>query len=539
MSTGPQTTFKFLAKTENEAAVDVLISALDCEDKITCNRALRSTMERRSSAGHRAVFDRLPKMDTSAKAIIDERPDRMEQVVASVLSNPDTETCTSVCKIIVDYRLYDAMPALAKLLVADNAKDTPLIAKTMLTLTESYYGELSGAEEDSNRRDKLSLRERLTATLEEATRKFHRHKRAEVVKAFLIMAQSKNPALRQMIHRTSEACHKPVMDTLSTSQLGGVLSLLLGFIKNADIPRAVVDIISKREDPKFVATLLQTVGQRPAKQVRESISRIESLVWAQPGNNTLSNMDAQQQGIAVTLLMGSSMEKDKVLEVLGYLLQEGNVGGRRAAATALAKFKDNQACSMVITSMNDEDAQVRANLLVQLRPRNIPGAFSLLIRMIDGAEREVRAALRKALPEFTTKRFLYHFDQLEKEMRQTTGLLVSQLNEDIISTLTAEFEHPSPVRRRKAIMAAAAMGVVNQLEEPLIKVLADEDHMVRVAVAKALADCKSMPTWEALRDALLDKSFAVKQAAEKSLQRISQSLAQQLEEEDELQENTV
>ncbi len=539
MSTGPETTFKFLAKTENEAAVDVLISALDCADKATSNNALRSVMERRSSAGHRAVFERLSRLDESAKTIIEERPDRMERVVASVLSNPDSKTCKSVCKIIVDYRLYDAMPVLGKLLVDDNDSNTALVAETMLKLTEEYYGELSGVEEQSNRRDKLSLRDRLTSTLEQAARKFHRHRRSEVVEAFLIVAQSKNSALRQIIHRTNEACHKPLMDALSTSQRGGVISLLLAFIENTDMPRAIVDVISQRQDPKFVAALLQTVGPRPLKQVRQSISRIESLAWGQPGHTVLGSLDKQQQSTAVVLLMGSSIAREKVLEVIGDLLREGNVGGRRAAAKALAEFEGSQACSMVITSMNDEDAQVRANLLVQLRPRNIPGAFSLLIRMIDGAEREVRAALCKALPEFTTRRFLHHFDRLDKNMLQTTGLLVRQLNEDIIPTLTAELEKPSPVWRRKAVMAASAMGVVGELEELLINTLSDKDHMVRVAVAKALADSKSMPTWEALRDALLDKSYAVKHAAEESLQGISRSLAQQLVEDDELQEQTL
>jgi len=537
MSTGPQTTFKFLAKTENEAAVDVLISALDCGDKSTRNGALRSILERRGSAGHRAVFKRLPKMDESAKKIIDERPDRMEQVVASVLKNPDTKICKSVCKVIVAYRLYDAMPALGKLLADDNDDNTALVAETMLKLTEAYYGELSGVEEQSNRRDKLSLRDRLTSTLEQATRKFHRHRRTEVVEAFLIVTQSKNSALRQIIHRSSEACHKPIMEALSNSQRGGVISLLLGFIKNEEIPLAVVKVISRRQDSKFLSSLLDTVGSRPVKQVRESISRIESLAWAQPGNTILRSLDPPRQGAAVVLLMGSSINRDEVLDVIGYLLREGNVGGRRAAAKALAEFEGSQAAQMVVASINDEDPQVRANLLVQLRPRSIPGAFSMLIRMIGGAEREVRASLRKALPEFTTERFLYHFDRVDKEMRQTTGLLVNQLNEDIISTLTAEFEHPSPVRRRKAVMAASAMGVVGDLEKDLIKSLSDDDHMVRVAVAQALADCKSMPTWDALRDALLDKSYAVKQAAEQSLQRISQSLAQQLEE-DELQEQT-
>ena len=60
--------------------------------------------------------------------------------------------------------------------------------------------------------------------------------------------------------------------------------------------------------------------------------------------------------------------------------------------------------------------------------------------------------------------------------------------------------------------------------------------MVRAAAAEALAGCKSMPTWEALRDALLDQSFVVKQAAERSLEQISQYLLRPVQEEEQPEE---
>jgi HEAT repeat protein len=48
--------------------------------------------------------------------------------------------------------------------------------------------------------------------------------------------------------------------------------------------------------------------------------------------------------------------------------------------------------------------------------------------------------------------------------------------------------------------------------------------MVRIAAADTLAECDTLPSWEALRDAMLDRSVAVQETAEKSLERICQSL---------------
>ena len=110
------------------------------------------------------------------------------------------------------------------------------------------------------------------------------------------------------------------------------------------------------------------------------------------------------------------------------------------------------------------------------------------------------------------------------ELLPTTGHLVSKIDPDPAPRLAAEMEHLSPVRRRRAVLAAGAMGLIRGLEPSVIELLSDEDHMVRIAAAKTLADCDTMPSWEALRDALLDRSVIVREAAESSLHQICHSL---------------
>ena len=101
---------------------------------------------------------------------------------------------------------------------------------------------------------------------------------------------------------------------------------------------------------------------------------------------------------------------------------------------------------------------------------------------------------------------------------------------DVRPNLTEDMESPSRLWRRRAVSAAGAMGLVPELEPLVIQRLSDEDHMVRLAAAKALSECETMPSWEALRDALLDRSAIVQEAAEQSLMRISQSLQLEAEE---------
>lgn len=536
MSGSLKATFRFLAKTENEAALDVLIAGLDCPYQAIRSRALRALLDRRSPEGHREVFRRLSAMDESCRAIINQRPERLVGAVSNALRNPDAQACAAACDAIVSFRLYGVLPALTSVLVDTKAPHAALLAGTALKLAELFYAELSGGEDQPKRKQRDTLRDRITSCLEDAVRKFHRHKRMEVVEALLLVAKPKNVTLRQLFQRPQESSHKSILEVLSNSSRGGVIRLLLGFLEDPQMPRVATKVLCGRCDVKFVEHLLWTIGPKPSKPIADTLSRIHSLAWAEPGHPLFDELDDRAQEGAVQLVVASSIDPQEKLELISYLLREGKPGGRRAAAEALNQFEGPEVSTLVVTALQDEDPQVRASLLVQLRPRKIPEAYSLLIRMMDSPETEVKQALRKAMPEFTLGQFLMNFDAMEEELRPTAGHLVRKIDPDVAANLVLEMERPSPVVRRRAALAASAMGLVAEMEETVIKLLSDEDHMVRAAAAKALADCKSMPTWDALRDALLDQSYVVKEAAERSLEQISRYLVQQVEEEEQPEE---
>jgi HEAT repeat protein len=529
-------TFQFLAKTENKAADDVLIGGLDYPHQAIRSGALRALLDRRSPAGHREVFRRLATMDEECREIVNERSDRLVAVVSDALQNPDPRACAAACDAVVAFRLYGAMPALTSALADTKTVHTALLANTALKLTESFYAELSGADDQPKRKQRDSLRDRITSCLEDAVRKFHRHKRTEVVEALLTVAKPKNATLRQLLQRPQESSHQPILELLQNSPRGGVIRLLLGFLEDPKMPRVVSKVLSSRCDAKFVGHLLRTTGPQPSKTVAQTLSQIKSIAWAEPNGQLLDQLDDQAQEAAVQFLLASSIDRPKVLDVIKHLLFKAKPGGRRAAAKALEQFEDPEISALVIEALDDKDAQVRAALLVQLRPRNVPDSFSLLVRMVGSPEEEVKQALRKAMPEFTLGHFLANIDEMDEQLRPTAGHLVREINSDVAASLAAEMESLSPVVRRRTVLAASVMGLVQELEETVIKLLSDEDHMVRAVVAQALADCKSMPTWEALRDALLDQSYIVKRAAEQSLEQISRSLLRQAEEQEQPQE---
>ena len=524
MSVGLERTFCFLAKTENEAAVDILTAALDSSAQVGRDRAVRTLLDRRSPAGHYQVFRRLLKFDERSRAIINERPERLVRAAAEAIGTKDKATCAAAFDAILSFRLYNTLPALLGVLKDRNNPEFAAAARTVLKLIELFYAEISDPEQQAARNDLDTLRRRITFELEGAVRKVSSHGCREVVEAFLLVAKHQNVTLRSILQDPRDRGHQALVEVLSSSAHGGVIRLLLGFLEDPQLPRAAARVLASRSDLKFVENLLWRVGPRPSRSAAETLKRIDSFAWAKPKHALFAKLDDDLQRNAVRAVAASSMKPPAVLKLLGFLLTDGKPGGRRAAAEALADFQGSEAAVLVVKALNDEDPVVRGHLARQLRPRQIPGAMSLLIRMVDSPHEEVREALRDALPEFTFDQFLANFDSMPAELLPTTGHLVSKIDPDPAPRLAAEMEHLSPVRRRRAVLAAGAMGLVRGLEPSVIELLSDEDHMVRIAAAKTLADCGTMPTWEALRDALLDRSVIVQEAAEQSLNRISQTL---------------
>jgi len=521
---GLQETFRFLAETENETALGVLIAALDCPYQPTRHHALRALLERRDAAGHREIFRRLPNLDEASRAVINERPDGLLRVVADALKKASRSQCATACDALVSFRLYNALPALVAVLTSSENPPAELLARTALKLTEEFYAELSGVDEAPKRKNQYVIRDHVTESLEDAARKFHRHRRTEIIEAFLLVAKPKNVTLRQLLQRDNESAHQPILQVLCESQQGGVIRLLLGMLEDPQMPRAMVDVIGDRNDEKFVENFLRAMSRRPSPTVAQSLARFDFFPWARAGNPLLEEFDEQAQQGAVHVLMASNIDRRELLQVIGFLLLRGKPGARRAAAAALAEFQCPEADTLSVRAMHDTDPQVRAALIPQLRPRKIPGALSLLIRMVDIPDEQVHLALRNAMPEFTFQQFMINFDSMPESLQPLAGHLVRKIDSEAPEQLAALIDGLSPVRRRRAVQAAGAMGLTRMLESAIIERVSDEDHLVRAAAAKVLAECRSMPTWEALRDAMLDRSVIVQEAAEQSLQQISSTL---------------
>src|SRR3990172_5493887 len=87
-----------------------------------------------------------------------------------------------------------------------------------------------------------------------------------------------------------------------------VIGLLLSFLDDPRAPSAVLSIVSKRSDLKFLRRFLHKVGREPTAAVARNLKRIETIAWARE-SSLLDACEDLEQSAAVRLAMTSGIPR--------------------------------------------------------------------------------------------------------------------------------------------------------------------------------------------------------------------------------------
>ena len=514
-------TLAVLADTKNEAAVAVLVPALDSSDVAIQEGALRALLARRSPVGQREILRRLHRGGEPWRKVIGEGRGQLTQALRDAVLGADAQMCANACDAILWFREYDLMQGLITAAEDEANENATLAATTLLSLADLLYEQLSGPRDYADRRDPQLVRSHVVSSLENSIRRFNRHNRREVMTAFLTLAGRDNAVLKQILIDPLHPIYLAVVDELLHQERAGVMRMLLSFLDDPHAPSAAMGVLARRSDPKFVQHVMRKIGYEPSPVASANLKRVENIPWLRGRFEVLDALDDACQHSAVKMLMASGVKRTEAFRVVEHLLAKGKPAGRRMAAEALAQFHGAEANALALKALEDDDPRVQAVVVSQLRSRGIPGALTRLIELVDSPHEVVHKAAGDSLSEFDYDRFLSAFDLLEDEVRRSTGLLVKKINPHAIPSLREEMKNQSRTKRLRAVAIAFAMEAIADLEASVIALLSDEDHLVRAEAAKALAICDTANVRQALRDALYDRSVIVQETAERSLQELT------------------
>lgn len=523
MNGGLQTTLDFLAGAGNEAATLVLIPALDSPCGEIRDGALEALLARRSLDGQREIVARWHTLSDDWKKLIAARPGRVTRAVRDALLSPDTALCANGCNAVLALREFDLLPTLLKGAEDEANPHAKLLARTLLRLADLLYEELASPRDYAIRRDPQLLRQHVLGLLELSVARFEKHRRQEIIEAFLILAARDNSTLKRILQEPQHSAFPALIELLTHGERPGLLRLALSFLDDPQAPLAAVNVLAHRGDEPFIRRLLAKIGGEPSQPIKVNLKRMESIYWLRDNLPLVDSFDDELQQAAVQLAVGSSMNRLQVYALIERLLTGGTPEGRRAASVALSQFKGTDANQLAVRALDDADPQVQANLLVQLRERGIHGAMTRLFEAAESPHEVVRKAAQQCLAEFSFKRFVASFDLLDPEVRASTGALVKRVDPATLDGLRQELTAQGRSRRLRGVEMAVTLGMVRETEEAVIALLQDDDHFVRIQAAEALANSDTPTSREALRGALLDRSVTVQEAAENSLRELTEA----------------
>lgn len=509
----------------SDQATDVLLPSIDAPQRTIRDGALAALLKRRSAVAQREILLRLCDAEREAqwRDIVTQYPGALLQGLRDAVLGADRPLCAVACRTAVWLQEYELLPALVTALEASANPLVDLLGPALVDLAEALREQMRAPRDRRRGADPETMRQRLLPKLEAALLS-PRGRRAELIEAYLMLVEADTPTLREILDDPRHSAYVPVAQVLAHSPRAAVMDLVLALFNEPHGPSTIGSVVSSRGDAEFLARLVRLVGNEATAAVINQIRRLDNLAWARGSLRVYDTLDGAGQASAVQILMLSSMNRLETFRSVEHLLLRGKPAGRAAAALALAEFNGAEANQLAVRALNDKDPAVVAAVTRQLRQRGVPGALQKLIDLLDHPHESVRAAARDALSEFTFSRFISTYDTLGEEARRSTGAMVRKIDPQTDSLLVEEMQSSSRSRRLRGVSAAATLEAVPVVGGAVIDLLRDDDHLVRLEAARALAQYPTPATRDALRAAMGDRSALVQDAIRHTLEHVEAEL---------------
>ncbi|MDA7950272.1 MAG: HEAT repeat domain-containing protein [Pirellulaceae bacterium] len=537
MTNGLEVTLAFLAKTRTPAALEVLRAALDSPEEKVRHGVLNVLIQQANNIkAQHIILKAWNDLDDCEREKLFESGVSLPALSEMILQEKSEARCAELCSIAQKLRQHILIPDLVYALegkgLAHRQLLVELLQDLLLDLKKQRKDEANKEKEPHTPADKLrkgkeynrllnNYFRKAIVSLQKSVDQFEVHGQKPLLELFLLMATYENPVLRKILREKQHPCHQWVGEQLRESQQDYIFDLLVNFLEDPHIISPMLDLIKNRRDEKFASYLLDSLSSRMTLEVRSNLRKIDRMDWLLDDNSWISHLKDHQQGELVAVVALTSLPREQVQEVLVYLLKNGSVAGRRAAAEAIKEFPSKALNPVVLEALDDDDQHVVVSVIHQLRWRNLPGAMIKLFSFLDSPQVKICQAAQEILCEFRFEKFQEIYEFLDEKSLGQMARMVKKADPELKTKLVQEIGIPVTVRQIRAMEMARLLNAVDWIEEQVLTLLKSDDHLVRTEAASSLGDSSNVEAQSELRTALFDTSPTVQAAAEKSLQKIA------------------
>jgi len=249
---GLQLTYETLGETRNEAAVDVLLAALDDADADNRASALTSLLLRKEPRAPEQVLENWSKLSPDDLSLLRSNKDWMSASVEQALGKTEPEALTAIEAAEVLGLTSTIKPLI---LMAESSASREVKRRSGEAVIQLVRPLGEAARDDRNQ---PTVRSPVQAALADSVRRFKMHRNEQLVDAFLLVSTWSDSKLLQLINAGGRDT-KLLCDRFTHSEESGILDLLAGSVRRKSIPRELAQIVQSRPDEQLRDALLQQI----------------------------------------------------------------------------------------------------------------------------------------------------------------------------------------------------------------------------------------------------------------------------------------
>lgn len=508
---GLDLTFETLAKSRNEAALDVLIAAVQDPDANIRRRAVQALLHRGEKRAPQMLLAQWPHLQAGERAILETRKTWINAAVDEALKHRG-QSSDHALAAAESLRLTAVLPTLIDLAESAIPRSFRLRASEVVQEIIKPLG--SNARED---RDQSTLRGPAISRLAESLRRFSLHRNAHLVEAFLSASTWCDPELRHFLAQDGPEAEL-LCQRLSESTDASVMELLAGFLRRRNVHPRVLEVIRSRKDASFRNVLLRIISSDPTQTILRNLKEMGMPKCCVGGESLLGELPVECQAALAHVHVACSSDYVATLHLIAATIELKRRDCVNAAIIALGRCEVPNAQAWMRAALHvaeDDPSLVCRDETVRLLKR--------LIALLEHPDPNLVRNLRRVLSVLHAGEMLPHFQTLRPRSRRRLGRVVLKIDPEAGTRVRDALRHPVLNKRLEAIAMADALDLVDQLSD-LFAHVAREDHMeARMRAAEAMAEASSEETLKLLEEMIELPECPVRDAAIVALQQRRQA----------------
>jgi len=514
MTAFQEKTIRFIGKSENPAAIDILQRLLTHEDTDFRTLAFHAIYLKKNPELYVLLFKQFLKDEDFWGKPGVETSEHIAKIADAALRDASGKYRQSAAEMIMKYKLYEVLPTVVLYLESRDKQLVELMRKTLLSLAEAFYDDIMNAP-PSERRNFDRKREWFVLQLDAAVKRYAVSGIDEVLQSLLIITKKDFDTMKLVTadHRSTTA--RKIAELLRTGTHRSYFRLLLSYLDDIDSPATMDVILSERSDALFVRKLLEVIGRDPSPECRTALKRFTNMVWFDAKNPELPELIAGLEPNAIQLLQSLSLPKERVIPLYRFFLARPSVESRRAAAESVRCVIGEEINRMLLKFVDNSDPQTAAALFKLLKTREVPGIDEVMPKLVERPDLIIRRAIYEMMPELRVETFASRISQMTPMTAQTMGRYVRLVDPNTYKVIDNDIQSSIPIRRAAACKIAMVTGYAKDFMLRIIDIAEHDDELsVRLAAISALSTILVKDALTTLKNLMGDRSTDIRDAVE-------------------------